>query len=323
MDANRLTDAFIRKFRDAALRHGDDEAARICDKALDTNLSEKDRAKARKRVAEMQDAADAMDDSDEALSGRIQGALELLGEISARRVPASKAEDEDEDLAENPDCVMFGCEPGGPFNTCKRCGGEMDDEGMDASKDPVDTNGDGEVTPEEYLGALGEDFKEVEGATGAPMFRIGDDPALYSLEEVTEANAEHPEVVAEIAALLPGESATIGGGAAAEFKVTRVEEVPEVEGAASEAPEGLDDLIANLDEMTDRNAHTDAVVALARWFGDKGLLKEAQKIAREHAAKGHMPYKLSQTRRALLKALRDGVAAKYGQEVADKVWAAF
>lgn len=55
------------------------------------------------------------------------------------------------------------------------------------------------------------------------LYAIDDEPQLFTLEQMLEANAEYAdELRDEIAPLMPGESVILGGGAMAEFKISRV-----------------------------------------------------------------------------------------------------
>jgi len=68
-------------------------------------------------------------------------------------------------------------------------------------------------------------------------------------------------------------------------------------------PDELQDLIKEISDLTQWNAHTDAVVLLAKNFGDRSDQDDANYVKTVHKAQGHMPSDVSDFRYKLLKKL--------------------
>ena len=64
-----------------------------------------------------------------------------------------------------------------------------------------------------------------------------------------------------------------------------------------------EDLIKEISDLTEWNAHTDAVVLLAENFGDRSDQDDANYVKTVHKAQGHMPRDVSDFRYKLLKKL--------------------
>ena len=68
-------------------------------------------------------------------------------------------------------------------------------------------------------------------------------------------------------------------------------------------PHEIQDLIKEISDLTDWNAHTDAVVLLAENFGDRSDQDDANYVKTVHKAQGHMPRDVTDFRYKLLKKL--------------------
>jgi hypothetical protein len=64
-----------------------------------------------------------------------------------------------------------------------------------------------------------------------------------------------------------------------------------------------EDLIKEISDLTEWNAHTDAVVLLAEHYGDRSDQDDANYVKTVHEAQGHMPRDVSDFRYKLLKKL--------------------
>ena len=85
----------------------------------------------------------------------------------------------------------------------------------------------------------------------------------------------------------------------------------------------LSDELDNIKDLTDKNDHNGAVMALAKMTGDKSYIEQMQKIQRYHELKGHMPQSLIKYRTAIMKNLLAQVQKKYGDKFAKQVNNAF
>jgi len=85
----------------------------------------------------------------------------------------------------------------------------------------------------------------------------------------------------------------------------------------------LSDELDNIKDLTDKNDHNGAVMALAKMTGDKSYIEQMQKIQRYHELKGHMPQSLIKYRTAIMKNLLAQVQKKYGNKFAKQVNNAF
>ena len=85
----------------------------------------------------------------------------------------------------------------------------------------------------------------------------------------------------------------------------------------------LSDELDNIKNLTDKNDHNGAVMALAKMTGDKSYIEQMQKIQRYHELKGHMPQSLIKYRTAIMKNLLAQVQKKYGDKFAKQVNNAF
>lgn len=85
----------------------------------------------------------------------------------------------------------------------------------------------------------------------------------------------------------------------------------------------MEPIIKNIADLTDKNDHNGAVMALAKMTGDKSYIEQMQKIQRYHELKGHMPQSLIKYRTAIMKNLLAQVQNKYGNKIAKQVNNAF
>jgi hypothetical protein len=85
----------------------------------------------------------------------------------------------------------------------------------------------------------------------------------------------------------------------------------------------LSDELDNIKDLTDKNDHNGAVMALAKMTGDKSYIEQMQKIQKYHKLKGHMPQSLIKYRTAIMKNLLAQVQKKYGDKFAKQVNNAF
>ena len=85
----------------------------------------------------------------------------------------------------------------------------------------------------------------------------------------------------------------------------------------------LEPIIKNIADLTDRNDHNGAVMALAKMTGDKTYIEQMQKIQRYHELKGHMPQSLIKYRTAIMNNLLMQAKNQYGDKVAKQLHNAF
>ena len=85
----------------------------------------------------------------------------------------------------------------------------------------------------------------------------------------------------------------------------------------------LSDELDNIKDLTNKNDHNGAVMALAKMTGDKSYIEQMQKIQKYHELKGHMPQSLIKYRTAIMKNLLAQVQKKYGDKFAKQVNNAF
>lgn len=85
----------------------------------------------------------------------------------------------------------------------------------------------------------------------------------------------------------------------------------------------IEPIIKNIKDLTDKNDHNGAAMALAKMTGDKSYIEQMQKIQRYHELKGHMPQSLIKYRTAIVNNLLTQVKNKYGDKVAKQLHNAF
>jgi hypothetical protein len=85
----------------------------------------------------------------------------------------------------------------------------------------------------------------------------------------------------------------------------------------------IEPIIKNIADLTDRNDHNGAVMALAKMTGDKTYIEQMQKIQRYHELKGHMPQSLIKYRTAIMNNLLMQAKNQYGDKVAKQLHNAF
>jgi hypothetical protein len=85
----------------------------------------------------------------------------------------------------------------------------------------------------------------------------------------------------------------------------------------------IEPIIKNIADLTDRNDHNGAVMALAKMTGDKTYIEQMQKIQRYHELKGHMPQSLIKYRTAIMNNLLTQAKNQFGDKVAKQLHNAF
>jgi hypothetical protein len=76
----------------------------------------------------------------------------------------------------------------------------------------------------------------------------------------------------------------------------------------------LSDEMDNIKDLTDKNDHNGAVMALAKMMDDKSSAAEMQKIQKYHNSKGHMPQSLTKYRSSILNNLLAKAKKTYGDK---------
>jgi len=82
-------------------------------------------------------------------------------------------------------------------------------------------------------------------------------------------------------------------------------------------------IIKKLERMTDQNAHTEAVVLLAKVVGNRKYLGAAEGIMKIHESLGSMDYDVSKFRSNLLEWILEDAERKFGKEIALQLHGAF
>lgn len=85
----------------------------------------------------------------------------------------------------------------------------------------------------------------------------------------------------------------------------------------------VDKVVDKLTKLTDSNAHTEAVVELAKFVGDKKWIQIAQAIETIHDAEGSIPVAIVKYRTEITDRLLNAVGHKMGTEVKKQLSAAF
>jgi len=94
-------------------------------------------------------------------------------------------------------------------------------------------------------------------------------------------------------------------------------------GPAKSNSNKIEPIIKNIADLTDRNDHNGAIMALAKMTGDKTYIEQMQKIQRYHELKGHMPQSLIKYRTAIMNNLLMQAKNQYGDKVAKQLHNAF
>ena len=85
----------------------------------------------------------------------------------------------------------------------------------------------------------------------------------------------------------------------------------------------LSDEMDNIKDLTDKNDHNGAVLALAKMMDDKSSATEMQKIQKYHNSKGHMPQSLIKYRSSILNNLLAKAKKTYGDNFAKQLQNSF
>ena len=85
----------------------------------------------------------------------------------------------------------------------------------------------------------------------------------------------------------------------------------------------LSDEMDNIKDLTDKNDHNGAVLALAKMMDDKSSATEMQKIQKYHNSKGHMPQSLIKYRSSILNNLLAKAKKTYGDKFAKQLQSSF
>lgn len=107
---------------------------------------------------------------------------------------------------------------------------------------------------------------------------------------------------------------------AAEKPELRRHLAPLLRQGAKQLPRGI---LKKLERMTDQNAHTEAVVLLAKVVGNRKYLGAAEGIMKIHESLGSMDYDVSKFRSNLLEWILQDAERVFGKDVADKLHGAF
>lgn len=85
----------------------------------------------------------------------------------------------------------------------------------------------------------------------------------------------------------------------------------------------IDELIQSIEELTDENDHTKAVLELARFLTNEKSIKILNAIKTMHNVYGSLPTQLIELRDIERKELIKNIEKNYGKDIAQKVNAAF
>jgi hypothetical protein len=82
-------------------------------------------------------------------------------------------------------------------------------------------------------------------------------------------------------------------------------------------------LVKKIEKHTDRNAHTESVIELAKFLKEKSMEKILNSIMDIHMEMGSMPSELSKLRGQILDELLKLVKTKYGYDIYTQINSAF
>lgn len=100
-----------------------------------------------------------------------------------------------------------------------------------------------------------------------------------------------------------------------------IEKLGDIE--AGEISEGYNEaMVKKIAKLTDRNHHTEALIAAARMMGYKGLVKKAELLRQLHKLEGSLPFGLSEYRSYLLKELKGFLQQDLDDAEFDALWGA-
>jgi hypothetical protein len=85
----------------------------------------------------------------------------------------------------------------------------------------------------------------------------------------------------------------------------------------------VSDLVKKIEKHTDRNAHTEAVIELAKFLKEKSMEKILNSIMDIHMEMKSMPAELSKLRTQILDELMKLVRNKYGNDIYKQINSAY
>ena len=85
----------------------------------------------------------------------------------------------------------------------------------------------------------------------------------------------------------------------------------------------VSDLVKKIEKHTDRNAHTEAVIELAKFLKEKSMEKILNSIMDIHMEMRSMPAELSKLRTQILDELMKLVRNKYGNDIYKQINSAY
>jgi hypothetical protein len=85
----------------------------------------------------------------------------------------------------------------------------------------------------------------------------------------------------------------------------------------------LSDEMDNIKDLTDKNDHNGAVMALAKMMDDKSSIAIMDKIQKHHKSKGHMPQSIIKYRTDIMKNLLVKAERRYGSKFAKQLQNSF
>ncbi len=144
---------------------------------------------------------------------------------------------------------------------------------------------------------------------------------LIPLKEIDFSSQKAFDKYNKVHKLRPSTKVNIAG------KTTTAGQASQVKGTSvfgkKSSDSKLEPIIKNIADLTDRNDHNGAVMALAKMTGDKTYIEQMQKIQRYHELKGHMPQSLIKYRTAIMNNLLMQAKNQYGDKVAKQLHNAF
>jgi len=147
--------------------------------------------------------------------------------------------------------------------------------------------------------------------------------SLLPLKEIDFPNQKAFQSYNKKHKLRPSTKVNIAGKQTTAGQAAKVKGASVFGGEPKSIDSKVEPVINNIKDLTDRNDHNGAVMALAKMTGDKTYIEQMQKIQRYHELKGHMPQSLIKYRTAIMNNLLIQAKNQFGDKVAKQLHNAF
>jgi len=147
--------------------------------------------------------------------------------------------------------------------------------------------------------------------------------SLLPLKEIDFPNQKAFQSYNKKHKLRPSTKVNIAGKQTTAGQAAKVKGTSVFGGEPKSIDSKVEPVINNIKDLTDRNDHNGAVMALAKMTGDKTYIEQMQKIQRYHELKGHMPQSLIKYRTAIMNNLLTQAKNQFGDKVAKQLHNAF